>query len=72
MHAMINLSGRITRRSSHEGLAACTRFPLVLPSCFSSCFTKHLQKKGFVEKLVQRIVDNIEIKVADIHIRYPW
>ncbi|CAM9870023.1 unnamed protein product, partial [Ectocarpus sp. 12 AP-2014] len=26
--------------------------------------------KGFVEKLVQRIVDNIEINVADIHIRY--
>lgn len=28
------------------------------------------QKKGFVEKLVQRIVDNIEIKVTDVHIRY--
>ncbi|CAM9617791.1 unnamed protein product, partial [Ectocarpus fasciculatus] len=27
-------------------------------------------KKGFVEQLVQRIVDNIEINVADIHIRY--
>eukprot|EP00903_Cladosiphon_okamuranus_P017946 g16513.t1 len=26
--------------------------------------------RGFVEKLVQRIVDNIEINVADIHIRY--
>ncbi len=26
-------------------------------------------QKGFVEKLVQRIVDNIEIDVADIHIR---
>lgn len=28
-----------------------------------------LSQKGFVEKLVQRIVDNIEINVADIHIR---
>jgi len=28
-------------------------------------------QKGFVEKLVQRIVDNIEINVADIHIRCP-
>ncbi|CAN0294297.1 unnamed protein product, partial [Ectocarpus fasciculatus] len=27
-------------------------------------------EKGFVEKLVQRIVDSIEINVADIHIRY--
>ena len=29
-------------------------------------------QQGFVEKLVQRIVDNIEINVADIHIRYRW
>eukprot|EP00752_Nemacystus_decipiens_P006311 g5691.t1 len=28
------------------------------------------EKRGFVEKLVQRIVDNIEINVSDIHIRY--
>ena len=27
-------------------------------------------QKGWVEKLVQRVVDNIEINVADIHIRY--
>ena len=27
-------------------------------------------QKGWVEKLVQRIVDNIEINVADIHVRY--
>ncbi|CAM9605272.1 unnamed protein product, partial [Scytosiphon promiscuus] len=26
--------------------------------------------KGFVEKLVKRVVDNMEINVADIHIRY--
>ena len=32
---------------------------------FSSCGSQ----RGFVEKLVQRIVDNIEINVADIHIR---
>ena len=29
-------------------------------------------QQGFVEKLVQRIVDNIEINVADIHIRCRW
>ena len=27
-------------------------------------------QKGWVEKLVQRIVDNMEINVADIHVRY--
>ena len=48
---------------SHTALAlsrSCTRSHV----CFS-CGSQ----KGFVQKLVQRIVDNIEINVADIHIR---
>ena len=35
----------------------------------SLCVLSRDLQKGWVEKLVQRIVDNIEINVADIHIR---
>lgn len=39
-----------------------------MDACFSFFFFA-VQQKGFVEKLVQRIVDNIEINVSSIHIR---
>lgn len=50
---------------SHAALVLSRSCTLV----YSSSGGHRGSQKGFVEKLVQRIVDNIEINVADIHIR---